>query len=764
MGNRRWEKHWLSSRATAPEPFVRMDLRYENSFGGKGFPANPIGKGFADLPDGKGGEFRPMPNLEDPASPILSQGNRPAPAGFGPLDPKWAIRRNKLGTYKGAYRKTRWPWFPEDLDWTHFNAAPPDMQLDGFLRGDEPLVFENLHPRHARYESKLPGLRLRCFLETSPAQQPGEVNFTEVPLQLDTLWVDLEAEKLVLVWRGWAPVSSEDFEEVQQLCVLSEPLEKPPASVEQCRRQFLASVAAEKAAAAPEAPAPVEAAAPVQKEEPSPAEIEADQKARAAAKAALAAKLQQQTDAICAQLGFDLKALPPALRLEHQAKQTSLIEQLVENDPAGARMAQHKVLQADLQGTLSKLGVDANNLPPLSAKAQAEQIRMMQELGIQDTTSPAARELAETWRTIAAILPHVGLNPEDLTPFIEQAKLQQKKLGLPAKPVVPGGKEPPPLTRESVKARIAEGGSFEGADLRGLDFAGDDLTGADFAGANLTGASLRKTCLKQANLSKAILIDADLTAIDLTNANAAEADFTGAKLPQAVLKSADLTKAKLGKADLTKAVLDGAILEETDLRGARLIESSAIRTVFLRADLTGANCQKANCRQADFSKATLSQADFQGTDLTEAGVNGVIARKLNLTGATLTKLRAGGGGDFTDAKMTGAQGNGSMWKGANLTGADFRHAQMEEALFTSACLKQANLSAANLKLARFNKANLREAKLLQVNLFQGNLEKADLTQTDFSGSNMYEVEFHDAVLHRTTADGANLKMTKLDPL
>lgn len=761
FGNRHWEKHWLSWKATEPEPFTRMDLRYENCFGGEKFPANPSGQGFAEKSDGAGGKNWPLPNVEDPARLIESSGNRPAPAGFGPLGKMWALRHGKLGTYKGSYLKTRWPWFPEDFDWTHFNAAPTEMQLDGFLRGDERLVCENLHPKHARYESQLPGIRVRCFLNRMGEVKSGERCFDEVELKLDTLWVDMEAEKMVLVWRGWTAVVSEDYEEeIQDIFFISEALSQSPAPVERCHRDFLAFKAATEEK-------------PFESEEPPDDKNEVAVPDPAAAAAVLAAArlkekaemrkgLDAQMASLNAQLGLD--KMPPELQAQTREKQSKLIERLSENDPAKSEFLAHSAQRDELQAALAKMDLDLDNLPPISAKAHAEQVRLLQELGVSATELKADPGLVEFTTILSAAISKAGMNPENLDTLVAEAQKQKAKFGADEEKVTPSEtpKATPPPTRESVQATLAGDGSFEGLDLRGLDLSGLILQRADFAGANLSGVPLRKAKLQQANFSNANLTGADLTEADLTNSSAVAADFSGAKLCQTILKEADLTGAKLEKADLTKAVLDGAILEAALLAGACLSESSAIGTLFPRADLTGVNFQNGVCVKADFSKATLNQADFQKADLTEASLNGSLGHQLNLTAAVLTKLRANGGCDFTGAKVVQAQGNGSMWKAANLTGADFRHAQMEEAMFTGACLKQTNFSAANLKHARFNKANLTGAKLIRANLFQGNLEKANLTQTDLSGANLYEADFLDAVLERTVTDGANLLMTKLE--
>ncbi len=760
FGDRRWERHFLSSRATDPVPFTRKELRYEHSFGGKGSTANPVGQGLGEVPDDQGNPVCLLPNIEDPAHPIVSRGERPAPAGFGPLGPDWSPRREKLGTYKGAYRKTRWPWFPEDLDWSHFNAAPADQQLEGYLRGDEPLRFENLHAKHARYECRLPGLRMRAFLETQPPSGTEAAKFAEVTLNLDTLWVDLEAEKLVLVWRGWAPVASEDFDEVQQMCLLSEPLDRAPAPVGTCRQIFRDHEAAEAQAAEPEAPPPEVETVPPRPATPSPEELAAAQQAKAAADAALAQKIDLQTNLLCAQLGVDITNLPPELKQQLAAKQRQMIQQVTGEGQAEAGSGETR---AELNAALSKLGIDPDHPPPLSPKAQTEQLRFLREMGIEDPGS-TAKEFEEFWVTMAAILPRVGLDPENLGPLIEQAKKLSPNLGgaTSPKPPPPAATPPGPPTPDTVQAPLGAGDSLEGADLSHLDFSGRNLTEADFSGANLTGAKFRKTILQRANFSHAILTGADFTGADLTMANAADADFSGATARQAILKSADLAGAKFAKADLSEARLDEAVFEAADLSGARLTGSSAKGTLFVKANLTGVSAQKLAAREADFSKATLSDADLADADLAEASLDTATGQRANFNRSVMTKAVCGAG-DFAGAKFAQIQANGSVWKAANLTGADLRHAQLEDALFTSARLAQADCSAANLKFARLNKADLSQARMLRLNLFQGSLEKANLTQTDLSGSNLYEVELLDAVFDRTVADGANLKMTKLDP-
>jgi hypothetical protein len=224
------DRHWIGPVATDPVPFSKIPLRYDYSYGGKGFKKNPIGRGYAKTEDENGGVKRYLPNIMRPGEQMSTPISRLEPAGFGPIHRAWAQRQSMLGSYKGKYLKTRWPWFAEDMDWRYFNAAPEGLQTE-FLRGDEALYFENLHPDYPHYRSTLAGLRTRCFVNCDAADSAEAGQFLEVGMNLDTLWVDMDHEKVVLVWRGWTQVLSEDFEEVRHILIASEPVTQTSATI-----------------------------------------------------------------------------------------------------------------------------------------------------------------------------------------------------------------------------------------------------------------------------------------------------------------------------------------------------------------------------------------------------------------------------------------------------------------------------------------------------------------------------------------------------
>ncbi len=205
LGDRLWQKKLLGlvHVPSSPQPFVSLPLSYERAFGGKdgkySFEANPLGRGFHRSVTGLSG--KPLPNLEDPDDPIGHWRHRPAPCSFGPVGRAWLPRRALVGTFPKKWAQQEEPGLPEDFDDRFYNGAPLDQQLEGYLQGDESVRATNLHPEHPELSFRLPGTRLRCLVADEE-----HTGFTgEARLSCDTLWLDMEALRLVLVWRGSLP-------------------------------------------------------------------------------------------------------------------------------------------------------------------------------------------------------------------------------------------------------------------------------------------------------------------------------------------------------------------------------------------------------------------------------------------------------------------------------------------------------------------------------------------------------------------------------
>lgn len=137
-----------------PQPFEKMEIVYERSFGGTDRssedpaehawePTNPVGVGFGLRKDhvARG----PAPNIEYPDAPYRDH-RRGRAAGFGPVARHWSPRRELAGTYDAAWEKTRFPLPPTDFDDAFYQCAPPDQQSDGLLLGYERVQLGNLTP------------------------------------------------------------------------------------------------------------------------------------------------------------------------------------------------------------------------------------------------------------------------------------------------------------------------------------------------------------------------------------------------------------------------------------------------------------------------------------------------------------------------------------------------------------------------------------------------------------------------------------------
>lgn len=452
FGDRYWKGPPGMRVISDPEPFTQMRISYGNSYGGSGYERNPVGKGFRKEGSESGEDIWPLPNIEDPEHLIDSPASAPEPVGFGPLGRMWQYRASKTGTYSGGWKRKRWPWLPIDFDWGYFNAAPPDMQVEGYLNGDEKIFCENLHPEHSHYESKLPGLRARCFVVKQKESDPGQSAFSEVKLKLDTLWVNMDTEKLVLAWRGSIKILTDDYEDVESVFILSEPLERESATLKQYYRQFLAArkADAEELPFEPEKPEPekadstVSGAAAAGMAVPGAAladEVKAELKMPEESAEVPEGEIptaepaeidpeavKKQTKAFMAQSGIDIDTFPSEIRDTINREMDKSAEKMKDADPAQA-IAEHRAnLDKQLNSVLSNMGIDPEKPSPLSEKARTQQETLMKELGIDKRSMAQYPELEKLWTLLTAMLPMVGMNPENLAPIIEHAKKQKERI------------------------------------------------------------------------------------------------------------------------------------------------------------------------------------------------------------------------------------------------------------------------------------------------------------------------------------------------
>lgn len=237
VGDREWSfpnRMALVPMITPPRAFSEMPLVYERAFGGvdpatgEAYAANPVGVGYVTKASPEFLHGRPLPNLVGVRDPIKTWNQRPRPAGFGFVPREWEPRRALSGNAQ--------PAAPGQLPYDIMNGAHPELQIDGFLRGDEEVVLTHLTPG-GRQQFRLPGVRPCVVALRSPDWMMGNNTLDikpmldEVPVQmnLDTLVILSDEGRVQLTWRGRLPVVSPVAKEIVETRVTLESLSAPGA-------------------------------------------------------------------------------------------------------------------------------------------------------------------------------------------------------------------------------------------------------------------------------------------------------------------------------------------------------------------------------------------------------------------------------------------------------------------------------------------------------------------------------------------------------
>lgn len=681
FGDRFWIRGPLGASMSEPQPFVTMPLDWTRSFGGQGDPRNPAGRGIGETTLEDGTKARLLPNIESSRSLVSSPHDRPAPVGFGPLDPASPLRASKTGTYNAKWLEQRWPWLPDDFDWTFFNAAPPDQQLPGeFLRGDEPLRFDNMHPEVASYECRLSGERVRLFVNrrNGPA-----LMFEEVVLQLDTLFADMDAETVTLVWRGVAAADSMKLKEFEEAFVLMEPLGRPLAADLAGYQQLYAARKAEIAKAETVALAPIDPIVVVPPRLPNTAWAD--------------------------RLRAKVAALPP----------------IVPDDPDHPMEAEWR----------KAFGVAR----PVSKTPPAPVARNLAEGDALIKAELAKLQAAEPG--VAKVFSNV---PPDFAAFEKELEEDEKNMTPGASDdIADDPEEEDEWSRERVQRHIAAGGTFDGEDLSGLDLSRLDFSGLSFREAVLDDTRLIACTFDGADLSDASLVKAALTDSTFRNANLENADFSEAVAPGSRWEGANLTgaefgRARLGGADFKRCKGRQAGFAGCDLAGADFEGCTLDQPDFTAASMPGCIFKNAVVPDAGFYEIIAPNSNFEGAQIprgrfSDAQVGNSNFVRCLLDEGVLENSRLAQC-DFTGARLVRA-----VFTGARAPQALFLQAYCMNAKFDDTVALRARFVQTNLFRASFENADLTEAVFLgsncyEVEFFQAIVKDAVFDQTNVKGT------------------------------
>lgn len=766
-GDRRWEFLGM----TMPEPFEKMPLDWTQAFGGPGFADNPVGKGFAATTAEGGKVVHHLPNVEYPDARVTGKGDRPRPGAFSPLDPGWAARMSKMGTFDKRWLETEYPGLPSDLDLTAFQTAPVDQRFAGYLAGGERFFLENMHPDKPVLEGWLPRFKARSFV----VPREGEQRLREVPMHLETIQFLPHLERGILVFRGLTKIEEDDAHDIGHLLIAAESPTDPRdlahyENIFQLRTdpETGAHHALDDRQLLPDLPKwtgdgdrdPDDLEQLMRRDQLI--ERNVDKKTARDHKRLLDGMREAGLDP--AAFNIPLQPPPPVasapIALEDIAKVAEQIDRDADEEEKKAAQ-QQKQAEARARVAAAEHGIDYDELmargagggpPKFSAADEIRSIRAAvataNDVGV-DLPGIASKahdpefeaglhrqeaQLKDLYRDSAHVMPAALLLAHD-----EAVRLGRRALALHA-------------SASPARDEDLTGADLEGAQLAGADLSFAFLERARLRGADLSGANLERTVLARADLRGAKLVGANLRGANLGEADLTDADLSDADLSEAIVFRSKLHGTKLDRANLTELDAWELELRDVSLAGATLAKTTFTRVTFERVAAGGAT----------FDDVTFVESEVADFDLTGAIVDGLcfVATKgpdARFVDASLKNLSLLGECVFPRADFTRAKARGGAFRGTDFEGARFDGADLEGADFSECNARGATFRRALLTESVFMRTDLAQADLRESKLLDANLEKAKLGGADFEGANLFQADLAAARGDdRTSFSGANL--------
>ncbi len=744
------DRTWSASGMSMPEPFTRMPITWARAFGGAKFEQNPSGRGHEPVEE-DGVRRHRLPNIEDPRHKIVSERDRPKPIGIEPIGLDWPIRTKKAGTYDDQWMKTRFPGFAADFDWTYFNVAPDDQQIDGWLLPGDAFEIGGMTEDGSTFRGVVPDYRARALVFTKGSAEPREPT-----TRVDTLFLVPTAGIAIVIQRGVLEIEEDDASDVTAvLAAFESPREARDLA-------YYLEVKAERDDPKYGALRSIDDARLL------PKDVEAQSPDEAGDTAELVAtenrmldrqkeRIRREREAMKAELlasGLDPKKVeeacadPPEQKVPTASK--DIVAMLEGAEREGEARRAEALAEVEKAHEKAKADLASVGLPAL-AGANGNQIQ-----GGPPTFR--AEEAIEQLRNIAQLRKNAGHEVPELEELAPGGRIEQGLLDVEARLLeayrLYGHLFPDPVVDTDAakqrRAKVIEALATK-ASMAGWDLTGADLAGFDFTEADLRGAMLEKARLVEANFARADLEGAVLVRADLQGAN-----LDGAKLAGANLGKARLVEARFGRsAALQGVVLFGACLDDASLPGANLEKAQLMETTLRRADLSGTKLESALFLDADASEASFERAELKDAMFVRTKLEGAKLAAAKLKDASFVEVR-GAGASFVGADLTGARIvlrtvlDRGDFKGAQFFRSCLRTTSLIEADFSGATMPEVDLSECALEKARFYRtdlrgsflvrADLRSAVLTSANLMMSILQKASIEGADLRGANLFRAD------------------------
>lgn len=806
-------RRWRYATASRPEPISTLPIRYSYAFGGDDFPDNPTGMGYAA--DTETGEH-PLPCIEYPAEAVTSPSQTPSPASLEGRDLRWRPRQRYTGTYDEKYMRTRMPGLPDDIDWRVFNDAAEDQWFAEYLRGDEPFELVHLHREKARLSGTLPGVTGRAFIERrrEPSVKESAIDFQEVALRLDTVWLVPDSEMGVLIHRGTTEVQEDDATDVVRLLVAHENLNGPQRQRGHYRdemrkrsdpdtgyRYMLDTrplIPAGYTCAIQETMASPEGA----RENLAMRHLESfseNQKNEGIQQAdSQVAELENNISTNNAELPADARSPSEELArakttvatgAEKSAQEQRLTE-IIEKIIPGATTGDVDITRADLGGFddlndyVRQVAEEKNEEAKRTTRKQLEELRHQNDpetegvtatiekleamLADQSPPPPLPRpsfdaQLEQLREQIAALeqyqeeLQAAGVSPLEVESALPDMELMRTQLAEAEREIRDQYPTWAHLVGESSSPHPGEETNRRLALLQTVrgngGAAGGDYAFVDLSGVTITDADLSGSLLEYVDLSGATLRSVNLEGAVLAKAKLANCRFENVNLKRANVGSAAVTGATFVDCDFTEGWLSRSDIRKTRFERCRLEERMEMFLETRMHQVAFVNCSmpKTNFIEADFR-----DCDFCGSDLTGATFVKSDLTHCNFSGATLVAA------NIISTRAPGARFDRAIMKNCRfvdepiLNDCSFNEADATMANFRSSDLAGASFFGAVLDQSDFSGSDLQGVMLDRISAIGTQFRKANLR-----GASLFQADLREASLMKATVASAGFKAANL---
>ncbi|HEY0290115.1 MAG TPA: DUF2169 domain-containing protein [Pseudomonas sp.] len=793
---RQWQKGLLGWNPLPCGVLSVMPLELGLAYGGAGSEDNPQGIGYAVNADQAQGLA--LPQIESPLTPLRAPGEQVPVASLTPLLPQSSDRRNFLGTCDDAWLKRRAPFAPLDTDPRWFDEVPQDQCHVGFWSGNETWAAAGMHPEQAEVTGSLPGFRPRLFvarqaLGTATEARQGPV-VEETSLDLDTVWLFPDAERVLLLYRAQVAVLDIDGDDLAGLAAVCERIGEPGKSREQWEAELWSKTSQGAVNAEQESIPPID----------DLSALDPDFQAALASFLAAPAALFAQIDAEHASLSAELdtlianatKTMSPAELSNLQADLAALIEPMkkaLDSDYASLSAEQSKLpsleplsaaapidghavlgeietstarLQAALEQELEQLTQQLEALP----RERVEQAKAQMEADLSPRSQAFDEPLSAARATaIQAEIEGANANIAEQIARLEAEAAALEKYLASVDPAIFETVPPTPKpdwTRELLQAAHDEHRVLDGERLVELNLDGIDLRSATLKNCVFETCSFKGSHFNAANLSGTQFMGCDLSNAHLEQANLAGTFFERCDLRQIKARQANFDKTYVADTDFSAADLSGSECTQgyfvgCCFLGVQLVAVNWPGVRWQHCDLSGCTLSASHLRDTELQACLLDSVDLRGADLQNADWSDAKGREVDLSNARLQQWRLD-----QACQLPGVRLDGADLTGASLQQAQLRHASLRGACLSGALVSRCDLSDSdgyhvNASGADFTASDLSRIKWIGANLFEARLRKVKLDAADLSGSNLHGINSEGAKGVSVRTNGALMTRCRL---